>query len=332
MTAMAKVLIIEDETVLRASLAHGLSKTGELQVRDAGSLDRALEIIDQESPDIVISDIDLPGRTGIELLGELGKRGLMVPIIYVSAYLNAYGAQIPQHANIEVLEKPVALEELRQLINAKLTTTDGEEPFSIPDFLQLASMGRRSVVIEAQWPDGKAGAITVHSGEVWSATFGNLTGIEAFVQVAWRQGAKTHCRTLSSDPGVRTLEGMAERLLMDTARVMDEQSHHTAGPSATDGDRRSSDPPFRQELLSDEEFALTETIPPTTARAASDTEHPFGEAFSRQLDHGVSALLAKDFATALAAFKAAHGIDPEHPLVNANLKRLRELGYGNGEE
>ena len=124
---MARVLIVEDETVLRASLAHGLSKTSGMEVRDAGSVDQALSLIDKGAPDIIISDIDLPGRTGIELLGELGKRGLSIPIVYVSAYLKAYGAQIPQHANIEVLEKPIALEELRRVINDKLAARDEDD-------------------------------------------------------------------------------------------------------------------------------------------------------------------------------------------------------------
>ncbi len=329
---MPRVLIIEDEAVLRASLAHGLSKTGELQVRDAGSLDQALEIIDHEPPDIVISDIDLPSRTGIELLGELGKRGLVIPIIYVSAYLNAYGAQIPKHANIEVLEKPVALEDLRQAIGAKLSASETEEPFSIPDFLQLASMGRRSVLIEAKWPDGKVGTITVHSGEVWNATFDDLIGVDAFVQVAWRHGARTHCRSLSSPPGARTLEGTAEALLMDTARMLDEQSVDANIASSTDGDRPSPVRPSVPELLGDEEFALAGAFPTETGEASPGAEYLVDDAFNRQLDHGVSALLAKDFVTALAAFEAAHGIDPEHPLVNANLQRLHELGYGNREE
>lgn len=327
MTAVAKVLIVEDEAVLRASLANGLSKTGGLDVQDAGNVNQALDIIDRDPPDIIVSDIDLPGRTGIELLGELGRRGLSTPVVYVSAYLKAYGAQIPRHANIEVLEKPVALAELRGIIRSKLAgAKKGDEPFSVPDFLQLASMGRRSVVVEVHWPDGKSGSVTVHCGEVWSATYEGMTGVDAFLRVAWRPGGKTHCRTLSADLGPRTLEGTAESLLMDTARRLDEERRSL--PSEAPDEQRDS-VASRRELLSDEDLSFGDPFPP---EPGTDSAIIVEEAFNRQLDRGVNALLARDLATALKAFEAAHGIDPEHPLVNANLKRLQELGYGESEE
>lgn len=335
---MARVLIVEDETVLRASLAHGLSKTSGMEVRDAGSVDQALSLIDKGAPDIIISDIDLPGRTGIELLGELGKRGLSIPIVYVSAYLKAYGAQIPQHANIEVLEKPIALEELRRVINDKLAARDEdeeEEPFSVPDFLQLAGMGRRTLVIEAQWGDGEKGSVVVHGGEVWSAELGALTGIEAFAQLAWRTGAHVRCRNLTGELGPRTLQGTAEGLLMDTARMMDEQNRDAGGSSHVERATNLSSRPPRMELLSEEdEFNFAETFPPTSAAQPappSEASSIVDDAFGRQLDRGVSALLKKDYETALAAFEAALAIQPEHPLVKANLERLHEMGYGNQE-
>lgn len=112
---MARVLIIEDETVLRASVARGIAKLN-VDVFEAGTLNDALRIVDTTPPDVVISDIDMPERSGLELLGELGRRNLNVPVIFVSGYLNAYRSQIPHHASVEVLEKPVPIDELRQVV------------------------------------------------------------------------------------------------------------------------------------------------------------------------------------------------------------------------
>lgn len=53
--------------------------------------------------------------------------------------------------------------------------------------------------------------------------------------------------------------------------------------------------------------------------------------FESTWDAGVSALLRKDFPTALAAFRSAARLRPADPSVRANLTRLREMGFGAGD-
>src|SRR5690606_35563687 len=114
------VLLLEDEPVLRSSMARGLSKLPGVTVVEAGTLQAALDAIDADPPQMIISDIDLPDRSGLELLGELGRRNLAIPILYVSAYLKAYGALIPPHANVDVREKPIDLQDLRAIVRQRL--------------------------------------------------------------------------------------------------------------------------------------------------------------------------------------------------------------------
>ena len=148
---MSRVLIIEDEAVLRSSMARGLGKLPGLEVFEAGSMDEAARLLDKARPDLVLSDIDLPDRSGIEIFGELGKRSIQAPVVLVSAYLKAYGPQIPRHANVEVHEKPIGLDELRKIVLRRLehvVPPADASPFTSVDVLQLACMGRHSVVIE----------------------------------------------------------------------------------------------------------------------------------------------------------------------------------------
>ncbi|RLB54571.1 MAG: hypothetical protein DRJ42_08700 [Deltaproteobacteria bacterium] len=341
---MSLVLIVEDEAMLRASLARGLSKMDGIDVVDAGSVDDALVLIDRRPPDLIISDIDMPGRTGIELLGELGRRGLIVPIVYVSAYLKAYRAQLPPNANIEVMEKPVALHEIREMVRTKLERrSEAPEPFSVPDFIQLASMGRRSVVIEATWPDGSKGEISVRDGEVWDASAGDRSPKEAFARVAWSDDARVRCRTARNLPAVRRLEGSAESLLMDTARLLDESNREGLVDRAQ---RYSSMPPrMGGDDLEDAFAAAAGPAEGLSSIDADDTKRAFAEEddeaapeppvelspmqkeFNRLVDDGVMALLTKDFATAAAAFQEAEEIQPGDSTVRTNIERLRELGH-----
>ncbi|MCA9604579.1 MAG: response regulator [Myxococcales bacterium] len=318
---MGRLLIVEDEAVLRTSLARGIARLAGVEVADAGSVDEALVKIDARAPDLIISDIDMPERTGIELLGEVAKRGLKIPVIFVTAYLKAYGAQIPRHANIEVMEKPVALEDIRRMVLAKLKQSEvarDTNPFTAVDFLQLAGMGRRSVLIESTWPNGAKGTITVQGGQVWDARVGRFAGEEAFTKIAWAQGCRVRCMSLTEPPGTRTLHDSVEGLLMRSAQAMDENARDGIG-SADDfleeAVRLSSRPPPAQNTV-DEASRLEEPRPVVD------------EAFERHLDAGVAALLSKDYAAAWAEFVAADAVTPGNATVAANLARLRELGFG----
>lgn len=307
---MSLVLIVEDEAMLRTSLARGISKMPGVEVSEAGSVDEALTIMDDRAPDLIVSDIDMPGRTGIELLGELASRDISIPIIYASAYLKAYGVQIPPNANIEVLEKPVALDEIRGLIRAKLDDGTGGSStlFGVPLAVvesQLASLGGGSTAIDVRWPDGSSGQITVHDGEVWDAQAGTLSGVEAFDRIMWREGGSVRCRPLV-EPGPRTVTGPTESLLMDSvARSHNETAGHDAVP---------------------------ETAEPETPPPATPGPRMLQASFERLVDDGVGALLAKDYAAALVAFVAADALLPGDAVVRANLGRLAEMGFGGGGE
>ena len=318
---MSLVLIVEDEALLRSSLARGLARLEGIDVVDAPSVEDALALIDERAPDLIISDIDMPERIGIELIGEIGKRGLAVPIIFVSAYLEAYGAMIPRHANVEVLEKPVELAEIRSLVLAKLgeRSSGGSDPFTAVDFLQLAGIGRRSVVVEATWEDGRTGSIMICDGQVWSAETESAVGVEAFAQIAWADDARVRCHTVTGPPPERTLEGTVEGLLMASAQTKDELARDSGEePDFLDRALRySSAPPPPSALEAVAAEAVLEPAPAEPDRA-----------FERHLDAGVMALLSRDYPQAWNEFSAANALQSDHPVVQTNLERLSQLGFG----
>jgi len=195
---------------------------GGIEVVGADSMAAALQEVQLRAPAMIICDIDLPDRSGLELLGELGVRGLKPHVIFVSAYVKAYRAQIPPHAGVEVLEKPVTLEHLRSLVASRLAHPIGEaSPFGVSDYLQLASLGRHSVVIEVT-SDSYTGHLVVLDGEAWTAQDTAGTGLAAFHRMALGPSGAVRCQTLTGDPGTRTLTGSAEALLLESARRADE--------------------------------------------------------------------------------------------------------------
>lgn len=321
---MARVLIIEDESLLRSAMARGIAKMPGIAVAEAATLAAALESIDAAPPQMIVSDIDLPDRPGVALLGELGRRGLRVPILFVSAYLKAYAAQIPRHADVDVREKPVRLDELRAIIEGRLAAgaSTEEAPFAPADYLQIACLGHRSVVIEVETPEEK-GLIVVQEGKLWTATDGHGAGVDAFKRLAFRENAAVRVRGLRDDAGPRTIVDNWEQVLMDAARELDESSRGPRDEAAQlDTLEIAPAPPPRPPAP---------TLPSPTESAWSEPEtppDPIEAAFASAFDEGVEALLVKDYATAYAAFGRAAAIRPDDPKVATNLERLRQLGHG----
>lgn len=319
-----RILVVEDETMLRSTIARGLSKISGAVVADAPDLDSALDEMDRTAPDVIISDIDLPGRSGLELLGELGRRGLRVPVIFVSGYLQAYRSQIPPHANVEVLEKPVSLDELRMVVQrrAPRASRPGIEvaPFSVADYLQLAGIGRHSVRLEVERDNRVVGEVTVWNGETWSASDAIGKGEGALRRLAFSTGTHVRCCSLFEQPGDRNLSGHWEMVLLEAARRDDEE-------------RASSVQPHQPEEIDESGWDLPAPPPPPKPAepVVQEPPHPrksaLDVAFEEAWEEGLEALLVKDYPAALRAFRAARELKPEDLKVHANLKRLAELGF-----
>jgi CheY-like chemotaxis protein len=331
------VLLIEDETVLRGSMARGLGKMPGFSVIEAGNLAQALAVLDTAPPDAIVSDIDLPGRSGLELIGELRRRGLVTPILFVSAYLKAYRSQIPPNAQVEVLEKPVPLEQLRAWIAEHVTASAERAPFCAADYLQLACMGHHSVEIIISQAPGGPGRIQVVEGQVWSAVDAYGKGIDAFKRCAFHRAGPIECHAIEGEPGPRNIEGGIEALLLDAARELDERQREAKAPpgpvkrpsqikvpaqGAAPAKRPSQVVPAQRHPTPVSTPAVS-APPPPSAPPEDDDAQRFGEVW----DRGIGALLGKDYAGALQAFLEARTLKPDDPRVAANLKRLEDLGF-----
>lgn len=316
-----RVLVVEDEAVLRGSMVRALAKVPGVDVAGAGTIGEALTQIDAAPPSLIVSDIDLPDRSGIELIGELSRRGLRVPILFVSAYLKAYRSSIPPHADVEVMEKPISLDDLRAVVRRRLgASSDAEEPapFGVPEYLQLACLGRHTAAIEIG-PAGRDGRVTIVNGELWSAADAHGHGEEAFRRLVLAPPANVHCVTKRGDPGARDLHAGWEQLLLDAARAHDEAQ---AGRPGATGEGE------------DDFSALDEPTPPAPVVEAAPLElpAPAEPGFDEIWERGVEALLGRRHEEAARWFGQARRLRPDDKRVDANLFRLAQLGFLPPEE
>lgn len=103
---MTTILIVDDEYLIADILSFALEDEGFMTVT-AGSGVKALEIVDRERPDLIITDFMMPGMTGIEFADAVRSRDehTGTPIILMSGAQAYLGVARPD-LFAEVLDKP----------------------------------------------------------------------------------------------------------------------------------------------------------------------------------------------------------------------------------
>ena len=114
---MEKVLIVDDEENARIGLKKLLSREG-YQVDAVANGFEALEHLDRDTVDLVITDINMPEMNGLVFLRELNRTHPTTSVIMVTAYggVESYLEAMNLGA-FEYLNKPVKLDELRAVMN-----------------------------------------------------------------------------------------------------------------------------------------------------------------------------------------------------------------------
>ncbi len=78
-----RVLVVDDDELVRGLTVQVLERAG-YDVVSAPSGDRALELVETDSIDLVVSDVVMPGLTGIDLLTELRDRRPELPVVLMT--------------------------------------------------------------------------------------------------------------------------------------------------------------------------------------------------------------------------------------------------------
>lgn len=108
-TASGPVLLVEDEEVLRGALADALRRRGVATVDVGSAEDAADRLADGLRPGLVFLDLNLPGRSGWDLLrDELAPTPGRPPIVLLTA-LTVDPARLREYAVAGYLPKPFAL-------------------------------------------------------------------------------------------------------------------------------------------------------------------------------------------------------------------------------
>jgi two-component system response regulator AtoC len=114
---MADILIVEDEEVLRLTIARNLRGRGH-ETRVAESAEAGLAMVVEGPPDLILTDQRLPGRSGHELLLEVKAGHPDIPVVILTAHGTIEDAVAAMRDGAaDYLRKPVDLGELQLVID-----------------------------------------------------------------------------------------------------------------------------------------------------------------------------------------------------------------------
>jgi DNA-binding response OmpR family regulator len=111
------ILVVEDEATLRHLITRNLEARGRV-VRVAETVAEALRQLSDWRPDLMLLDINLPDRSGWDVLRELRERGMQVPTVIVSA-VRVSPARLEEFRPVAYLPKPFPLDALLRLVDSE---------------------------------------------------------------------------------------------------------------------------------------------------------------------------------------------------------------------
>src|SRR5687768_10452049 len=103
-----RVLLVDDDAGVRRALTRLLRSAG-LDVESFPSAAALLETVDGDRPSCVVVDLRMPGLNGLQLQDELARRGLDLPLLFISGHADVPSSvRAMKGGAVDFLEKPVA--------------------------------------------------------------------------------------------------------------------------------------------------------------------------------------------------------------------------------
>lgn len=295
MPGVDKILIVDDEETLTWSMSKSLSKDKDkFDVLIANSAEDALNVLKKEDIKMVITDIRMPGISGLDLLSRIKKNYPGVKVIIMTAYGSPdIQKEATMRGSLSYIEKPFEMKDIRNMIIDSLKKVrkgfEGQlSDLLLTDVIQMTCLGKihSSLTIKSGEKEGK---VYFKDGGIVHSEAGNLTGEEAFYQIlTWPEG--TFVSKRGDSPKKKTIDKDWQFLVMEGLRIADEASR-----------------------TSKEKMALGDGINEEDQKK-----------FFKHFDNGFQFLRANDFKKARKEWEAAMKIQPDNDMVKFNLKKLSE--------
>jgi len=123
----ARILVVDDEETMLQSLSKLLTLMGfETETADSG--EKALDVLRQQTVDVVITDINMPGMSGMELLKRVKKKDPHLPVIIITGFGIDQARELAEKHNADgFLPKPFKMNDMKLMIDKVLANCTTHE-------------------------------------------------------------------------------------------------------------------------------------------------------------------------------------------------------------
>ncbi|MBC7353734.1 MAG: sigma-54-dependent Fis family transcriptional regulator, partial [Thermogutta sp.] len=111
-----KVLVVDDHAASREAMADILRRAGH-EVQACGSAAEAIDLLARSFWDVVVTDLNMPGMSGLDLVRHIERRQIPTRVIMVTAYATVASAvEAMRHGAFDYIEKPFDAGQLERLV------------------------------------------------------------------------------------------------------------------------------------------------------------------------------------------------------------------------
>ena len=308
------MLLVEDDEFVRLALTRALNRTGVFAVTPAEHGKRALEILEAQPMDAILTDLQMPVMDGLTLLGHLLERAIRVPVAVMTGQKITLelAERLHRFGIAATFSKPVDISALADELQRSLTpaTVGRIAGITLFGFLQLMEVERKTGLIVVH-SLGREGRLYFDRGKLVHGFAGARSGVPVVYEIlGWPDPRLEifHERTSRE----RTIDEPLQHILMEAARLLDEQGRGGAAAPVEETAGAREGPPGQARHQPSVDAALAEAMRMDGALGVALVDGASGMSLGMA---GGSAVLNVELAAAGAA-----------DFVRAKLRVLASLG------
>ena len=222
----SKVLIVDDEDNIVLALHRVLYQDNDrYDVLVASSAEIAQQILEGVRVDVLVTDVQLPEKSGMDLLSWVAVQAPSTRVIVMTAF-DVSGIKDRAHAFgcLQLMRKPFDVHEMRAAILRALSLRDSFAgnlaELSSVDVIQMLCIGRKSVALRLS-EGASTGVIHIENGQPVHAVWDDVAGEEAFFRILAVKNGLFYTAPLPPDVE-RSMRGDWQYLLIEGMRRLDE--------------------------------------------------------------------------------------------------------------
>ncbi len=221
---MKTILVVDDEKMILRLAAEALQSLGEsFSVVTALNGKQAVQKLNAQSVDLVLTDLKMPVMDGYELLSHMSKNFRNIPTIVMTGFGSPEIAKrLKQKGVLHYIEKPFEMDDLKEKVSTVLTDKSKGyiHGFTLANFLQAVEVEQKTTTLRIR-SQGRVGHMYIDRGELVDAENDDgLKGEEAAIDILCWDNAEIELR--GSHNRECTINSSLMHILLEASKIKDE--------------------------------------------------------------------------------------------------------------